>query len=88
LMELIEDLSLRCVEGRVANMLLDQANEGIIIRRPWFTQTEIASRCGTVQGVVNRVLHKFVVRGFIRIDRSQIYILDSGELHRVALQVD
>lgn len=88
LLDLIEDLSLRCVEGRVANMLLDQALEGVVIRRPWFTQTEIASRCGTVQGVVNRVLHKFVDQGLIRIDRRQIYILDTPGLQRIALQVD
>lgn len=88
LVDLIEDLSLRCVEGRVANMLLDQAREGVIMRRPWFTQTEIASRCGTVQGVVNRVLHKFMEKGYIRIDRRQIYILDASELQRITLQVD
>lgn len=88
LVDLIEDLSLRCVEGRVANMLLEEARDGVVIRRPWFTQTEIASRCGTVQGVVNRVLNKFVDQGFIRIDRSQIYILDSSALQRVTLQVD
>src|SRR5574340_633041 len=88
LVDLIEDLSLRCVEGRVANMLLEEARDGVVIRRPWLTQNEIASRCGTVQGVVNRVLNKFVANGYIRIDRSQIYILDAIGLQRVTLQVD
>lgn len=88
LVDLIEDLSLRCVEGRVAKLLLEESKDGIVSRRPWFTQTEIAARCGTVQGVINRVLHKFVDKGYIRIDRRQIYIMNVCELQRIMLQVD
>jgi CRP-like cAMP-binding protein len=54
LMDLIEGLSLRTVEGRLAHLLLEQSNEGIVNRQRWATQAEIAAQVGSVPGVINR----------------------------------
>jgi CRP/FNR family transcriptional regulator len=71
LMKLVEDLSLRTVEGRLARLLIDQSiGEGM--RRHWATQAEMASRLGTVPDVINRALHKLETEGLIRIVRHQI----------------
>lgn len=84
LVNLVEDLSLRSVEGRMAHLLLNQSRGGAIIRQQWFTQAEMASQLGTVQGVANRILHAFMDQGYIRIDRHCIYILNDQELKRIA----
>jgi CRP/FNR family transcriptional regulator len=85
LMSLIEDLSLRTVEGRLAHLLLDQSREGIINRQRWATQAEIAAQLGTVPGVINRTLHSLADEGLIRIERHRIHILNRQGLEKKAL---
>ena len=83
LMKLVEDLSLRTVEGRLARLLIDQSiGEGM--RRHWATQAEMASRLGTVPDVINRALHKLEAEGLIRIVRHQIEIVDHMRLEQRA----
>jgi CRP/FNR family transcriptional regulator len=83
LMKLVEDLSLRTVEGRLARLLIDQSiGEGM--RRHWATQAEMASRLGTVPDVINRALHKLETEGLIRIVRHQIEIVDHMRLEQRA----
>ena len=84
LLNQIESLSLFPVEVRLARLLLDDAEEGIVKRQPWKTQTEIASQLGTVLDVVNRHLQKFAKLGFIDIRRDQIIILDQAGLEKIA----
>ena len=88
LMNLIEDLSLRTVEGRLARLLLEQSNGGIVNHQRWATQEEIAARLGTVRGVVNRVLHDWADEGLIRIERHQICVLNRKGLEEKATPGD
>lgn len=83
LMKLVEDLSLRTVEGRVARLLLEQP-AGDLKRRRWATQAEMASRLGTVPDVINRALHKLEAEGLIRIVRHLIEIVDHIRLEQKA----
>ena len=85
LMSLIEDLSLRTVEGRLARLLLDQSSEGIINHQRWATQAEIAAQLGSVPGVINRILHSLADEGLIQIERHRIYILNRQGLETKAL---
>jgi len=80
LISLVEDLSLRTVESRLARLLLENAVEGIVERRRWATQAEIAARLGTVTDVVSRALRSFVEDSLIEVTRSQITILDLDRL--------
>ena len=76
LISLVEDLSLRTVEGRLARILLEQSRGDLVSRQRWSTQAEMASRLGTVPDVINRALRNLVEGGLIRIERHQIHILD------------
>jgi CRP/FNR family transcriptional regulator, dissimilatory nitrate respiration regulator len=85
LIALVEDLSLRTVEARLARLLLEQSSGDILQRQKWATQTEIASRLGTVPDVLSRTLRKLSERGLIQIGRQEIRILDRQELEAVAM---
>ena len=80
LMRLVEGLSLHPVEGRLSRILLDAAQEGVVNRRRWSTQAEMAARLGTVPDVLNRALRGLVEDGVIRLERQQIVILDIAAL--------
>jgi CRP/FNR family transcriptional regulator len=84
LMSLIEDLSLRTVEARLARLLLEQSSGEIFDRPRWATQAETAARIGTVPGVVNRSLHSLADEGLIRIERHRIEILNRQGLEEKA----
>jgi hypothetical protein len=62
-MDLIEDLSLRTVEGPLARLLLSHSDEGIVHRQRWATQAEIAAQLGTIPAVINRILHGLTDEG-------------------------
>ncbi len=76
LLALVEDLSLRKVEARLARFLLQQANEGVVQRQRWTTQAEIAAHLGTVPDVLNRALRTLVEEDLIQVERHQIVIRD------------
>jgi CRP/FNR family transcriptional regulator len=82
LVGLVEDLSLRSVESRLARTLLEGIIGSSVPRRKWATQTEMASRLGTVPDVLNRALRKLVEEGLIEVSRHQIKIIDSEGLRR------
>lgn len=84
LISLVEDLSLRSVEARLARLLLEQAVGDAVQRRQWATQTEMAARLGTVPDVLNRALRKLAEQDLIRVARHQIQILDKQGLMTVA----
>lgn len=88
LVRLVEDLSLRSVEARLARLLLEQAEGASVKRRRWATQAEMASRLGTVPDVVNRALRKLSEQGLIHVERHQIQILNREELKRIAQIVE
>lgn len=85
LITLVEDLSLRTVEARLARLLLEQSSGETVHRKKWATQTEIASRLGTVPDVLSRTLRKMAERGLIQISRQEIQILDRQELESIAM---
>lgn len=80
LLDMVEGLSLRPVEARLARYLLDEARDGVVHRRRWATQAELAARLGTVLDVLNRALGDLVEEGLIRVDRRRIVILDRDAL--------
>lgn len=85
LIRLVEDLSLRTVEARLARLLLEHSEEGILQRQRWMTQAEMAARLGTVLDVLNRALHSLVEEGLIIVERHQIRIVNRQGLEAKAL---
>jgi CRP/FNR family transcriptional regulator len=88
LVQMVEDLSLRSVEARLARLLLGHVEGESVPRKSWETQEEIAARLGTVPDVVNRVLRKLSNEGMIQVERSQIRILDKEGLKNIAQVVE
>lgn len=80
LVDLVEDLSLRTVEMRLAHTLLKHAQGNIVLREAWATQAEMSARLGTVTYVLNRVLRSFEEEGLIDVERDRIHILDPATL--------
>jgi len=84
LLNLVEDLSLRPVESRLARLLLEQSSNGKVRRHRWATQAELAARLGTVPDVLNRALRSLVEENLIEVERHQIRILDRQGLETKA----
>ncbi len=76
LVDLVEDLSLRTVEMRLARQLLAKAQDNVLPRETWATQAEMSARLGTVTYVLNRALRSFEEAGLIDVSRRRIRILD------------
>lgn len=76
----IEDLALRSISGRIANFILEHADEQGIIH--WqCTQKDIADRLGSVSDVVGRVLRKFIDDGIIEMPtKNCIAIINTEDL--------
>lgn len=81
---LVEDLSLRSVEARLANTLLQHAEqrEGrlLVPRREWTTFDEMAIRLGTVRDVLSRALKNLEAEGLLRVEKQAIILLDPKRL--------
>lgn len=86
LVTMVEDLALRSVKGRLARLLLEQAqaNEADALFR-LLTQEEMASRLGTVREMVGRALRSLAADGIIEFDRHRIVILDAERLAEQAV---
>ncbi len=84
LIGLVEDLSLRTVEARLARLLLDTASGDVVARHRWTTQARMAARLGTVLEVLNRALRALADEGLISVHRAEIRILDRAGLARRA----
>lgn len=76
LIHMVEDLSLRTIEARLARYLIEQSIEEQLSRPRWATQAEMANRLGTVPDVLNRALRSLSKDNLIRVERHQIQILD------------
>jgi len=88
LIRLVEDLSLRSVEARLARLILEQSEGDLVRRQRWATQAAMAARLGTVPDVVNRALRKLAEDGMIAVERHQIKILNQEKLKIIAQLVD
>jgi len=82
---LVEDLALYSVPERLARLLLDYAQTP---GRHRTTQRELATQIGTVREVVARSLSGFEKRGWVRLGRGTIEILNAEALGRIALGDD
>lgn len=77
---LVEDLSLRSLESRLAKSLLQNAElqDGVLVvkRRDWTTFDEMAVRLGTVRDVLSRALKSLEADGLLKVERQVIFLLD------------
>lgn len=81
LVAMVQDLSMRSVKGRLARLLLEQAEShrsGSVPRL--LTQEEMAAHLGTVREMVGRALRSLAAAGIIEFDRHRIVILDVERL--------
>jgi CRP-like cAMP-binding protein len=83
LLNLVEDLALRNVDGRLARLLLERSKDGIIYRHNWSTQAEMAACIGTTPEIISRVLNDLEDRGAIRLEHRRICIVDHQMLESV-----
>jgi len=81
LTDLVEDLALRSVRGRLARFLVQHA-DGSAVTHKW-TQDDMAAYLGTVRDMIGRSLRALTDERMIRIDRGRIVLLD-----RAALEVE
>jgi len=79
--ELVADLSLRSVPQRLARLLLERA-EGRLPSR--MTQRDMAAQLGTAREVVARCLGRFQDKGWVRVGRGVIEVLDAEALRQEA----
>ncbi len=82
LTDLVEDLALRSVRGRLARFLLQQA-DGSAVTQKW-TQDDMAAHLGTVRDVIGRSLRALTDAQMIRLDRGRIVLLDRAALEAEA----
>ncbi len=77
---LVEDLSLRSVEARLAYSLLRNAelhDEQLIVpRREWTTLDEMAVRLGTVRDVLSRAMKVLESENLIIVNKQSIQLID------------
>jgi CRP/FNR family transcriptional regulator len=83
LLTLVEDLSFKNVTGRVAKILLQNANPGPEGYQR-LTQYEMAAMAGTAREVVGRSLKSLEENGTISLERHRIIIKDKEYLGRIA----
>lgn len=76
LLNLVEDLSLRAVDSRLARLLLNRSLGDIILRQNWYTEAEMAACIGTTSEIISRILNEMEAQGAIRLERHKISILD------------
>jgi CRP/FNR family transcriptional regulator len=77
LVGLVENLAIRTVKGRLAHLLLEQAQATQADEIPrYMTHEEMANHLGTVREMIGRALNSFSAAGIIKIERHQITILD------------
>ncbi len=80
LVGLVEDLSLRQVNARLAKLLLETASP----KERALTQQEMAARVGTVREMIGRSLRQLEMNGLIKIKRASIVIVDRAGLEKIA----
>jgi len=85
LVGVVQNLAMRNVKGRLAQLLLEQAESAEKGASPDpLTQEEMASHLGTVREVVGRALRSLAAAGIINMERHQIVIVDRERLREEA----
>ena len=80
LVNLIEDLSLRRVSGRLARLLLERSSEGVLKDLPFLTHGDMAAMTGTVREVFGRSLKVLEGKGVVQSNNRSIAIKNIDEL--------
>jgi len=82
----IESLALFDVYGRVARVLLDQAQEidGVWVVKQAPPKQEIARMIGASREMVSRVVRDLQKRGYIRAEKRKIFLLDKNSMAKRA----
>jgi CRP/FNR family transcriptional regulator, anaerobic regulatory protein len=78
IMELVEEIAFRKLDARLANLL---AHRGPVIAE---THQKLADELGSVREVVSRTLRSFEQRGWIRLERERVTVLDPNALVTLA----
>ncbi len=79
---IVEDLAFRTVAGRVARLLLEQAQDQDITPRS-LTLDEMATRTGTTREMVCRSMQRFAGYGLIKITRTEFFISNREGLEKM-----
>ena len=83
MVSLVEDLSFRRVTGRVAKILLENA-EDTNGQRHRLTQQEMAAMAGTAREMIGRSLKLLEDEGKVRLERNRIVLTDKKALREIA----
>jgi CRP/FNR family transcriptional regulator, cyclic AMP receptor protein len=76
---LVQELSLKDVRGRLADLLIEMAGSGDAVEIP-FSHQELAARIGTVREIVTRTLGRMAQEGVIRVEGHTIHLLNRDRL--------
>ena len=74
LVNLVDDLALHSVQGRLARLLLRMADD--LATGSQLTQGEMAAQLGTVREMVGRSLKSFETLGLIKLERGLIQVVN------------
>ena len=80
MMHLLDRVAFQRIEPRLAQCLLDRAENGILRA----THAEIAVMIGSAREVVSRRLDALARRGIVTIERGMVHILDAETLSEIA----
>lgn len=80
----LEEIGFRGIPARLAQLLLQLADEQGDDCVAGFTHQELGEQIGTYRETTTHTLNEFRSRGLIEIGRKQIKILDRAGLHRIA----
>ncbi len=81
MMQLLEQVAFVRVEIRLASALLARADAGNMVHA---THQELATQIGSAREVVSRRLDALAKRGFIRLDRGRVTLIDRAALQAFA----
>ena len=81
LVVLVEEVAFGRVDRRLAQRLLDLADDSALVR---LTHQQIAVELGTAREVVSRLLKEFERRAWVALHRGHIELVDRGALERQA----
>lgn len=77
-MELVEEVAFRKLDERLAQLLV---HRGPVVEG---THQSLADELGSVREIVSRLLRSFEVRGWVRIERERVTVLDAKALAELA----
>jgi CRP-like cAMP-binding protein len=82
---LVEELSFKNVDGRLANILLEYGGDTASSCLPQLAHRDIAAMAGTVREVIGKTLRDFAHKGIISLDGRRIVITDVETLRDMAV---